>query len=123
MTKVLGAEVLLDPTSADWIRQHVPADVMRVRRLARVRPAGFTTAVDVHQLLRPAGTPDSPSDEDIRSYEIALDALIDGDWDEAFDRLHQVSSTDRAKDFLTATILRHGRTPPTDWTGTIDIGK
>lgn len=123
MTKVLGAEVLLDLTSADWIRQHIPADVMRVRRLARVRPAGFTTAVDVHQLLRPAGTPDSPSDQDILSYEIALDALIDGDWDEAFDRLHQVSSTDRAKDFLTATILRHGRTPPPDWTGVIDIGK
>jgi len=123
MTKLLGAEVLLDQTSADWIGAHVQPDVMRIRRLARVRPAGISLPIDVYQLLRPAGTPQSPSDQDIRAYEIALDALIAGDWDEAFDHLHRVSAADRAKDFLTATILRHGRVPPRDWTGVIDIPK
>src|SRR5690606_24675621 len=115
MTKVLGAEVLLDEASADWIRHNEPADQMRVRRLARIRPAGFSTAIDVHQLLRPVGTPGWPSDDDVAAYEQALDALIAGQWDVAFERLHQVPSTDRAKDFLTATILRHGRVPPPNW--------
>lgn len=123
MTKVLGAEVLLDQASADWIRGNVTPDVMRVRRLVRVRPAGISQPIDVYQLLRPTGTPSSPSDEDVRAYEIALDALIAGDWDEAFDFLHRVASTDRAKDFLTATILRHGRVPPPDWNGVIDVPK
>jgi adenylate cyclase len=123
MTKVLGAEVLVDQMSADWIRNNVTSDVMRVRRLARVRPAGILQPIDVYQLLRPRGTPGSPSDEDVRSYEIALDAMIAGDWEDAFDHLHRVASTDRAKDFLTATILRHGRTPPPDWNGVIDIPK
>lgn len=123
MTKVLGAEVLLDQNSADWIRVNVSPDVMRVRRLARVRPAGISQPIDVYQLLRPNGTPSSPTNEDIRAYEIALDALIAGDWDEAFHQLHRVASTDRAKDFLTATILHHGRVPPPDWNGVIDIPK
>ncbi len=123
MTKVLGAEVLLDEASAAWIRHHEPADQMRVRRLARIRPAGFSTAIDVHQLLRPVGTPGWPSDDDVAAYEQALDALIAGQWDVAFERLHQVPSTDRAKDFLTATILRHGRVPPPNWDGVIDVGK
>lgn len=123
MTKVLGAEVLLDKASADWIREHEPLDQMRVRRLARIRPAGFTTPIDVHQLLRPVGTPGWPSEDDVVAYEQALDALIAGHWDLAFERLHEVASTDRAKDFLTATILRHGRVPPPNWDGVIDVGK
>lgn len=123
LTKTLGAEVLVDDQSAEWIRRNEPPSAMRVRRLARLRPAGFSTPIDVHQLLRPAGTPDWPSDDDVLAYEQALDALIAGDWDVAFERLHLVSATDRAKDFLTATILRHGRVPPPDWDGVIDLGK
>lgn len=123
MTKVLGAEVLLDQTTADWLRRHVSTDIVRVRRLARVRPAGILTPIDVYQLLRPASEAAAPSDQAIRAYESALDALNAGDWDQAFEYLHQVPSNDRAKDFLTATILRHGRVPPANWDGVIDVPK
>ena len=71
----------------------------------------------------PAGAPQWPSDADVAAYEAALESLIAGRWDEAFERLHQVPSTDRAKDFLTVTILQHGRVPPPNWDGVIDIGK
>lgn len=133
MTKVLGAEVLLDQTTADWLQQNVSHAVLRIRRLARVRPAGIATPINVYQLLSPLSSPTAAiptlpndqqiCDQQIRDYEMALDALIAGDWDQAFEYLHQLPSSDRAKDFLTATILRYGRVPPADWDGVIDIAK
>ncbi len=123
MTKALGVEVLIDDVSANWIREHVARSQMRVRKLALVRPAGFSSSIEVSQLLPPVGSADSPSDEDIELYEDALRWLVEGKWDRAFERLHHVSADDRAKDFLTATILRHGRVPPPNWDGVIDFAK
>ena len=123
MTKLLGGDVLVDQTSAQWIREHLPQDQIRVRRLIRCRPAGLTTPLDVYQLLTAAGVGDAPSEEDVANYERALKSMIRGDWEEAIEYLHQVSATDRAKDFLTATILSHGRVAPPGWDGVVDIGK
>jgi adenylate cyclase len=123
MTKVLGVEVLLDHVSAQWIKSNVSPEKMRVRRLAVVRPEGFAEGIEVSQLLRPASHPGAPSDQDVTAYEDALKWLVEGRWDRAFERLHQVSAEDRAKDFLTATILKYGRTPPRGWDGVIDIPK
>ncbi len=123
MTKALAVEVLVDDRSADWVRQHVSPDQIRVRKLARVRPAGFKTSIEVSQLLPPVGTPGSPSESDVRFYEEALQWLIDGEWDRAYEHLHRVSAEDRAKDFLLGTILRSGRVPPVGWQGVIDIAK
>ena len=44
-----------------------------------------------------------------------------GDWNEAFDLLHQVPARDRVKDFLTVFIAQHNRTPPSDWDGVIRL--
>ncbi len=123
MTKALGVELLIDDVTANWIRTNVKPIQMRVRKLAIVRPAGFESPLEVSQLLPPADVPDSPSDNDVELYETALRLVTAGDWDRAFDQLHRVSANDRAKDFLTATILRHGRIPPSDWTGVVDIAK
>lgn len=123
MTKTLGVEVLVDDVSAQWIRKHIDPGRMRVRKLAVVRPAGFASGIEVSQLLPGTNHPNSPSDQDIVAYEEALRWLIDGKWDRAFEQLHLVSANDRAKDFLTATILRYGRVPPADWNGVIDIAK
>lgn len=123
MTRPLAAEILIDEPTATFVRHSVPPTVARVRRLLRVRPAGFQSAIDVCQLLPPAG-PQSPlSDQDLQQYEAALDALILGRWDEAFAALHEVPTADRAKDFLTATIARHGRVAPPGWDGVIDLPK
>jgi len=123
MTKLLGVEVLLDDVSACWVRANISPDQMRVRRLAIVRPAGFASGIEVSQLLRPATHQGAPSDDDVNAYEDALKCLIEGKWDRAFERLHSVSADDRAKDFMTATILKHGRVPPSNWDGVIDIPK
>ncbi len=123
LTKSLAAEILIDDVSARWIRQHVPADQLRVRTLASIRPMGFKTAIEVSQLLPPAGTPGSPSEGDIKHYEEALQRLMDGQWDRAYELLHRVSAEDRAKDFLLATILRNGRIAPANWQGVIEMAK
>jgi adenylate cyclase len=92
-----------------------------VRRVARVKPFGLEKPLEVSELL-PAETAESGLTESaIRAYEQALDALLAGNWEEAFLRLHEVPATDRVKDFLTILIAQHNRTPPLDWKGVIPL--
>jgi adenylate cyclase len=122
MTKTLRAPILLDQATAQVIRQRVPVDRARVRRIAVVRPYGLETPVEVSELLPPAADFPQLTDDHIRAYEQALDALHEGDWPRAFELLHQVPADDRVKDFLTVFIAQHNRTPPADWDGVIPLG-
>ena len=61
------------------------------------------------------------TDADLADYEQALDALLAGDWERAYDLLHLIPSDDRAKDFLTIFIAQHNRTPPSNWDGVIPL--
>ena len=92
-----------------------------VRRVARVKPFGLQTPLEVAELLPADPAESGLTPADIRAYEQALDALLSGDWEEAFLCLHQVPATDRVKDFLTVLIAQHGRTPPPDWSGVIPL--
>ena len=49
--------------------------------------------------------------------------LIQGDWDQAYQRLHALPAWDRPKDVLLATILRYNRVPPENWSGVIELPK
>ena len=123
ITKAFGSEVILDPATAQAIRD-AERDDMRVRRLATVRPAGLTSAVEIHELL-PPHDPNlkSLTDPQLREYEASLDAMVSGDWDQAYERLHALPSWDRPKDALLATILRYNRIPPETWSGVIELPK
>jgi adenylate cyclase len=131
MTKRLRASILIDPPTAAVIRTTVPPSVCRVRRLAKVRPAGLSAPLEVSELLPPwlgrsaSGIVAEPlgelSDEHIASYEAALDAFQNRDWPLALKLLHEVPPDDVAKDFLTIFIAQHGRTPPDNWDGAIPL--
>ncbi len=131
MTKLFSAEILIDELTAQYVHEHLPSSVARVRRLARVRPVGIRTPLMVHQLLPPATEPASQkepvgcdanlSDVGIAAYEAALTQVLGGNWEEAFRLLHEVPPGDRAKDFLTVYIASHGRVPPDDWDGVIRL--
>lgn len=121
MTKVLRAPVLIDEETARRVRQQVPAEVARVRRVAKVRPYGMEAAVEVSELLPPASELPELNDEHIAAYEEALDALLARDWEAAFQWLHKVPAGDRVKDYLTVFIAQHNRMPPADWNGVIPI--
>ncbi len=121
MTKQLQAAILIDETTADWIRHNVPRNVLRVRRVARVRPYGMQTPLMVSELLPPVDVDNSLTDEHIEAYELALEHFQAGRWPEAFRFLHQVPAEDQVKDFLTVFIAQHRRTPPPDWAGIIEL--
>jgi adenylate cyclase len=121
MTKTFRAAILLDEETARVVRETVPPERGRVRRVARVRPFGLDSAVEVSELLPPSTEHSQLSDEAIADYESALDAFQAGRWSDAFDLLHRVPATDRVKDFLTVYIAQHNRTPPRDWDGVVPL--
>ncbi|RMF40579.1 MAG: adenylate/guanylate cyclase domain-containing protein [Planctomycetota bacterium] len=121
MTKQLQASILVDEPTAEWVRQHVSPEVLRVRRVAKVLPYGMSTPLVVSELLPPAGPDSILADEHVAAYEEALDHFLEGRWNEAFRLLHQVPADDQVKDFLTVFIAQHRRTPPPGWQGVIEL--
>ncbi len=118
LTKAFGVEVIMDEATATSIRQDETVD-FRIRRLARVRPSGLESNLDVFELL----SEPSLTDQQIVEYEASLAAMIQGDWEEAYRRLHALPAWDRPKDVLLSTILRYNRVPPENWSGVIDLPK
>jgi len=120
MTRQLNASILIHETTADVLRKQAFGADFRVRRLACIRPYGMTQAFMVNQLMDNT-EPDALTGEQIEAYEAALDLFIAGDWSQAFNLLHQVPASDRAKDLLTVYIAQHNRSAPADWNGVIEI--
>jgi adenylate cyclase len=121
MTKQIRASILMDPPTAAVLRASTPASVARVRKLAKVRPAGLSAPLEVSELLPPAEQCPDLSDAHVAAYEEALAAFQACDWNEALRRLHQVPPEDQAKDFLTVFIAQHNRMPPAGWDGAIPL--
>ena len=121
MTKILRAPILLDETTARIVREQVPRDVARVRRLAIVRPYGLDTPLEVSELLPPVSQYPELTDEHLEYYESALDAFLSKDWSKAFEFLHHIPAEDQVKDFLVVHIAQHNRRPPDGWDGVIQL--
>jgi adenylate cyclase len=119
MTRQLHASILIDPSTAAIIRESVPPEICRVRRLARVRPFGLSAPIEVSELLPPAEECPTLPDDALAAYEAALTAFEAKDWSRALRHLHTVPPDDLAKDFLALYIAQHGRTPPPNWDGAI----
>jgi adenylate cyclase len=125
MTKAFGAEIIVDQATAAALQQsdNDAAPPYRIRRLARVRPAGVTTPVEISELMPPIDDrQNSLSDQQIKLYEAGLEAVIGGQWSQARDLLTQLPEWDRPKDTLLATIDKHQQTG-TPWSGVISVPK
>lgn len=121
MTKILQAPILLDEATARIVRQQVPRDVARVRRLAIVRPYGLDTPLEVSELLPPLSQYPELTDQHLEFYEAAMDAFLSKNWPKAFELLHRIPAEDQVKDFLVVYIAQHNRRPPADWDGVIQL--
>lgn len=121
MTKQLQTPILIDEPTAQWVRQNVGSDVLRIRRVAKVTPYGMHTPLEVSELLPPESETSFLRDEHIGVYEEALDHFLEGSWNDAFRLLHQVPAEDQVKDFLTVFIAQHRREPPPGWNGVIEL--
>jgi adenylate cyclase len=122
MTRLLGAPILLDQSTAQAIGRQVSRQVARVRRLGRVRPYGMDMALEVSELLPPESQYPLLTDEHLQCGEAAVDAFLAGRWSEAYELLHRTPAADQATDFLTAYIVQHNRRPPAGWDGVIALG-
>lgn len=120
MTKQIGCPILMDGRTADAVRESLPGDIGRCRRIGFVKPVGVNAPIDVNQLLPPARYSEL-SDQNIIDFESAVDAFIAGDWDDARELLGQMPVKDRAKDFLLLQIASHNYEPPADWNGIINL--
>jgi len=88
MTKRFGAEIIIDGPTRSLLKGATEEHALpefRVRRLACVRPAGFETAFEIHQLMPASGN--VLSEEQIVEYEAALDRFSEGKNEDAIRRL------------------------------------
>ena len=121
LTKHFRASILLDETTAEYVRANLPESEGRCRRLARIKPYGMETELTVSELLPAFGGDCAVTNENIADYETALQAVIDGQWARALEILSELPVRDRAKDFLMILIAQYNYEPPAGWTGTISM--
>lgn len=120
MTKQIGCPVLIDGATATAVRNQLPREIGRCRRIGQIRPVGLSAHLEVSQLLPPEKYSEL-TDANINDFEAAVDAFIKGDWDEARELLGHMPVKDRAKDFLLLQIASHNYEPPGDWNGVITL--
>jgi len=118
LTKRCGVPILIDEATAYHVCKHLGNEA-RCRRIARVRPVGIESPVMVSELLPPESELQGVTASHLLDYEKALDALIQGRWQEAGDWLDRVPDDDGAKQFLTAFQSAHEWQPPEDWDGVV----
>ncbi|MFT4558022.1 MAG: adenylate cyclase [Planctomycetaceae bacterium] len=121
MTTQLRVPIVLDEATADLVREKLDHLEARTRRLGKVIPVGMETPVFVSELLPPEHEYPLLKDEHIAQYEEGVKCFIDGDWESAWQSLHNMPAGDRAQDFLAMPIVQHNRRAPTDWDGIIRL--
>jgi adenylate cyclase len=121
LTKTLGASIVMDDATAEYVREVLVPSEGRLRRLGRFRPAGMSAELTLTQLLPSVEEDPTVTDEAIARYEAAWDLFASGSWREAVVRLNGAPVEDRAKDFLLEFIARHDGRTPSDWHGVIAL--
>jgi adenylate cyclase len=120
LTKHFRAPILLDDGVAAALNLSHGSHWARCRRLAKVQPYGMTQTVFVNELLPPAVEPGTLAERDRRDYEAALDAFLQGKWQDADGLLRRLPH-DGARDVLQAFMDKHGNSPPAEWNGVIGM--
>jgi adenylate cyclase len=113
MTKRFGAEIIIDSATREALLASEEAgETIRIRRLAKVRPAGFTTPFEIAELIpRSAEGQNQVSDSLIEDYEAALDLFSKDELDAALKQLRSLPTWDGPSQLLIKHILsdnRHG---------------
>jgi adenylate cyclase len=121
MTKILRAPILLDETCGRVLMERNLRHLFRWRRVAKVQPYGLETPLMVTELLPLQAEYPELTDAHLADYEAALDAVLEGNWGQAYDLLRRMPPEDRVPDFLTVFIAKHDRKAPRNWEGVIEL--
>lgn len=122
MTRQYKIGICIDEVTADFCRRFLKPEEGRLRKLARVRPKGMDVAMTVTELMGPLGTPETPSNEHIVTFETAVDAVISGEWDKAREILGGLEN-EGPIEFLLERMSEHDNQPPADWDGAFRLQK
>ena len=117
LTKQFGVPICIDETTAEYVQQFMPKDEARVRRMARIRPAGMDTPLTVYELLPALRKDVTVSDELIAQYEEGINAVLDGKWSEAVDLLSEFRDYDGPTKFVMSQMELTNFEVPADWDG------
>jgi len=115
LTRHFDVSICIDEQTSRFVREEMETTEGRVRRLARLRPKGMDTPIEVSELLPPVSHSDV-TDRNILAYESALDAVIAGDWTQARTMLAKLP-VDGAVTFLNEKLSQLGDVPPASWDG------
>ncbi|MFM9963533.1 MAG: adenylate/guanylate cyclase domain-containing protein [Planctomycetaceae bacterium] len=117
MTRMFGVDICIDEATANFVRRLMPPSEGRVRRLARVRPKGMDTAIEVSELLPPEINSPQLTAAVVSAHESAVDDVIAGRWTAAIEFLQPRAESDSAARFLLDHMAFSDNQPPTDWDG------
>ena len=78
-------------------------------------------SLTVSELVPPAGENSELTDEQLQTYEKGVEEFRLGRWEQAYNYLHSMPSSDQAQDFLLAIITQNNRRAPPNWQGVIEL--
>ena len=123
MTRELHVSVLVDEFLDKQIREKLPKNEGRVRRLLKVLPYGMDRTLLVSELVPPESRCPLLNDQHLADFEKGVAAFISGQWSDAWKYLHRMPAEDRAQDYLSMLITQHDRKSPIDWDGIVRMKK
>lgn len=123
LTKQFGVPICIDETTAEYVQQFMPKDEARVRRMARIRPAGMDTPLTVYELLPALRNDPTLSDELIGQYEEGINAVLDGKWSDAVELLSELRDYDGPTKFVMGQMELTNFEAPADWDGAFRLTK
>lgn len=121
LTKQLGVPICIDESTAEWVKQRMPATQARVWRLARVRPKGMDVPMTVFGLLPPEHEYPEVNDSVTMLYDLGLKSVTHGNWVDAIKVLGKIAGEEGPQRFLLEQMERHGNKPPSDWDGAFTL--
>ena len=121
MTKQFDLPIFMDERSAEYAKSYLPPSEGRLRRLARVRPKGMDTPMNVYGFVPLTDQFAWVTDDVVTEYEESLDAVTEGNWSSAVEILTRVPDEDGPKQFLLRNMDALGNEPPASWDGAFSL--
>lgn len=122
LTKRIGASILLDDETALRAAAEFSTNEARVRRLFRVRPAGFDSIVALSELRGRRGEGEPKMDESREAaFAEAVVCFERGEWRRASEWLQRAPPEDRVAAFLLDFMADAKFAAPATWSGVLEF--
>jgi adenylate cyclase len=118
MTKMFGAQILLDEAAAQGLPANGSLPGTRIRPLGRIQPCGMQKVFEISELLPPRGE-QGDTNIGLLDYEAALKHFQSGRWSDASKLLERRPKDGPARFLL--NYINNQPEPPQSWDGVIRL--